>query len=381
MRQEALNMDISMTQPITPGRVSQPAMEDHRVQTSELRRMELDMVTDGQPTANGSKCLHAKRPRTDSDNDNLINDNDSRCSNTENVEHNDENSNMEDDEGFITVVHKKNRKSGIPVILRPVKPDESFLGANPNTVAREVMTATQERIKNHRIASDGSIVITVATLPAAKALLALTSLANIAVTTRVPDSYARNVGRITGLRTRYTDTQLLEFLRPAGAVEVRRQQFFRTNEDGTTKATDSDSVIITFKSDIKMPEHIELGFNTYRVQEYFTPTQKTIKVHTDYVWTCVDSYDFEWKWYGTLWNYMVLKRYAYGLLRCTNGIHMACADFYGGRTGSIESVYGTLWQPFKVRRASLRTSVTAVQVSIQQTSVCTESLGRHRNHI
>lgn len=183
------------------------------------------------------------------------------------------NENMEDDDGFITVIHKTNRKAGIPVILRPVNPKESFLRVNPNTLAKEVVHAAQERIKSHRIATDGSIVVTVASLPAANALLALTSLANISVTTHIPDSYARNIGKVNGIHTPYMDGQLLEFLRPDGAVDVRRQRSYRLSEDGTVSVRDTASIIVTFRSDIRMPEQITLRFNTYPVQEHFTPTQ------------------------------------------------------------------------------------------------------------
>lgn len=181
--------------------------------------------------------------------------------------------NMEDDDGFITVIYKKHRKTGIPVILRPVDPEESFVRVNPNLIAKDIMKATQEHIKGHHIAKDGSLVIAVSSLVSAKSLLALTVVANIAVTTRVAESYARNVGKITGVRTAYTNDQLLEFLRPLGVVEARRQRKFRPEEDDTTHTKDGTSVILTFKSDIKMPDTITLGFNTYSVQEYFSPTQ------------------------------------------------------------------------------------------------------------
>lgn len=124
---------------------------------------------------------------------------------------------MEDsDDGFITVVAKKNRKTSIPAILRPVDPETSFLCANPNAIAGDVNRATQEKIKSHRISKDDSITIIVASASAARALMSLTSLASVPVTTRIPESYSRNVGKITGVRVPYTDEQLLEFLRPEG---------------------------------------------------------------------------------------------------------------------------------------------------------------------
>ncbi|XP_064485190.1 uncharacterized protein LOC135397517 [Ornithodoros turicata] len=215
------------------------------------------------------KCTQQKRPRVDDD-DEIDNGNDSAPSIASDISSNENNM---DDDGFITVVHKKNRKAGIPVILKPVNPEQSFLKANLNVVAKEVLQATQERIKKHRIATDGSLVITVATLPAAKALLALTSVASIAVTTRVPDSYARNIGKISGMRDQYTDEQLLEYFRPLGAIDVRRQRSYQETEDGDSQVQNSHTVIITFKSEIKMPEEIHLGFHTYQVEEYFTPTQ------------------------------------------------------------------------------------------------------------
>lgn len=174
---------------------------------------------------------------------------------------------------FTTVIHKKTRRAGIPVILTPVDPKQSFLEANPNVIAQEVLSATQERIRGHRIAKEGFLCVTVASLPAAKALLKLTALANIGVTTRIPESYARNIGKIIGLKTPYSDELLLEFLRPVGAIHVRRQRTYHTDENGETTSRPTDSVIITFKSDIPMPEEVTLGFNTYKVVEFFSPTQ------------------------------------------------------------------------------------------------------------
>lgn len=177
------------------------------------------------------------------------------------------------DDGFITVVAKMNRRSGIPVVLRPVNPDASFLHINPNVIASEVMMATQEHIKSHRISRDGSLTITVASASAARALLAIKSLANVMVSTRVPESYAKNVGKITGVRTPYTDAQLLEYLKSAGAVDVRRQRAYNIDESGATKVRQFNSVIITFRSDQPMPEEVTLGFNVYKVREFLSPIQ------------------------------------------------------------------------------------------------------------
>lgn len=174
---------------------------------------------------------------------------------------------------FQTVIYKKSRKAGIPVILTPVNPKESFLNVNPDLYARDVMRATQERIRQDRISKEGALTITVASLAAAKSLLEVTCVANIAVTTRIPESYARNVGKITGVRTPYSDEQLLGFFKPSGAVSVRRQRAYRRDENGDTTSRPYDSVIVTFRSDIPMPEELSLGFNTYKVHEYFSPTQ------------------------------------------------------------------------------------------------------------
>lgn len=49
---------------------------------------------------------------------------------------------------FIEVVYKKSRKAGIPVILKPVNPDESLVVENPNVIANEVLRATQEKSRD-----------------------------------------------------------------------------------------------------------------------------------------------------------------------------------------------------------------------------------------
>ncbi|XP_064458852.1 uncharacterized protein LOC135369117 [Ornithodoros turicata] len=177
-----------------------------------------------------------------------------------------------DDDGFVTVVHKKTRKAGIPVVLTPVDPKVSLLNIDPNLIAAQELKSTQERVRNHHFSRNGSLTVTVASLQAAKALLGVTSLGNTAVTTRIPKSYARNVGKIVGVNPSYTNAQLLEYLLPFGAIDARRQVRYRPNPDGSTRTQETSSVAVTFKSDVAMPEEVPLGFNKYKVGEYFSPS-------------------------------------------------------------------------------------------------------------
>ncbi|XP_064479354.1 uncharacterized protein LOC135392575 [Ornithodoros turicata] len=150
--------------------------------------------------------------------------------------------------------YKKSRKAGIPVVFAPVDPQVSLLNTDPNLIAAQILKSTQKRVRNHRFSKNGSLTVTVASLQAAKALLGVTCLGNNAVTTQIPESYARNVEKIVGVNSSCTDPQCW-------------------NTCGPTRTQTTSSVVVTFKSDIAMPEEMPLGFNKFKVSEYFSPTQ------------------------------------------------------------------------------------------------------------
>ncbi|XP_042148626.1 uncharacterized protein LOC121837166 [Ixodes scapularis] len=106
---------------------------------------------------------------------------------------------------FTEVRYKKNRPAGIPVVFKTVNSEKSFWRINPNVVANEVIGIAKEKLLSHRINKDGSLAVSVESLLAANRLLAVTSLCTIEVTTSVPESYSRNLGKIKGVPLEYSD--------------------------------------------------------------------------------------------------------------------------------------------------------------------------------
>ncbi|KAL1440296.1 hypothetical protein MTO96_031681 [Rhipicephalus appendiculatus] len=91
-----------------------------------------------------------------------------------------------DQESFMVVSYKKKRGTGVPVLFRPTMEGGSLWKVNPNIVASAVITSAQEKVFSHHLNKDGSLMVTVSTLPAANRLLTVTELAGVAVEARVP---------------------------------------------------------------------------------------------------------------------------------------------------------------------------------------------------
>ncbi|XP_042144527.1 cyclin-dependent kinase 1 [Ixodes scapularis] len=175
----------------------------------------------------------------------------------------------DDDAGFTIVSYKKNRPAGIPILFHPTSKETSFWKVNPNVLAREVLGIAQEKILSHRIAKDGSLSVSVASLPAANKLLAQTSLAGIEVRATTPRSYPENMGKIKGVPLQYSDSDLLEYLKDSGVLTVQRQVAYQRQEDGSSVARPKDSVILRFTQDHPMPPRVYLGFTSHPVEEWY----------------------------------------------------------------------------------------------------------------
>ncbi|CAN8029586.1 unnamed protein product [Ixodes persulcatus] len=128
---------------------------------------------------------------------------------------------------FTEVRYKKNRPAGIPVVFKTINSEKSFWRINPNVVANEVIGIAKEKLLSHRINKDGSLAVSVESLLVANRLLAVTSLCIIEVTTSVPESYSRNLGKIKGVPLKYSDGELLKYLKDFGVIYVQRQIAYR----------------------------------------------------------------------------------------------------------------------------------------------------------
>lgn len=127
----------------------------------------------------------------------------------------------------------------------------------------------QEAILSHRITKDGSLAVSVASLPAANKLLATTPLTVFELKPSTPKSYSENIGNIKGVSLQFTVNDLLEYLHDAGVTYVKRQVAYRRQEDGNSTPHPKHSVILSFIQDCPMPSRVRLGFRSHPVEEYF----------------------------------------------------------------------------------------------------------------
>ncbi|KAH7982534.1 hypothetical protein HPB52_005477 [Rhipicephalus sanguineus] len=128
-----------------------------------------------------------------------------------------------DQASFMVVNYKMNKGAGIPVVLRPMSPEASFWKVNPNILASAVVASAQEKVIRHRLNKDGSLMVTVSTLPAANRLLAISELAGVSVEARVPYSYSATYRKIQDVPLEYSDEELQRYLQAQGVISARRQ--------------------------------------------------------------------------------------------------------------------------------------------------------------
>lgn len=95
-----------------------------------------------------------------------------------------------DQTAFLIVSYKKKRAAGVHVIFKPTQPESSFWKVNPNLLASVVVKTTQEKVLGRRLNKDGSLIVTVSSVPAAHCFCVMTEVSGIAVEAQVPYSYS-----------------------------------------------------------------------------------------------------------------------------------------------------------------------------------------------
>ncbi|KAH8028514.1 hypothetical protein HPB51_017640 [Rhipicephalus microplus] len=136
--------------------------------------------------------------------------------------------------------------TGIPVVFRPTTDEESLWKVNPNTVASAVVTSAQEKVLNHRLNKDESLMVTVSTLPAANRLLTVTELEGVPGEARVPYTYTGNYGKIQDVPLSYSNEDLQDYLRDQGIVLARRLTTYTPEDGGKVKEVHRRCVISQF---------------------------------------------------------------------------------------------------------------------------------------
>ncbi|XP_040074364.1 uncharacterized protein LOC115317118 [Ixodes scapularis] len=174
-----------------------------------------------------------------------------------------------DEDDFIQVTVRKNRPTGIPLIIKPKEQGTSFWRINPNRIAKEIVTVSQEKLLAPRIRKDGSITVNTLTLNSTNRLLMMKSRVGIDVTVTVSESYTRNVGKVNNIPVQYSDYELLDYLKDAGVIAVQRQIAYSRKEDGSIEQQPTESVLLHFPQNHPMPARVLLGFTSHPVMEYF----------------------------------------------------------------------------------------------------------------
>ncbi|XP_042144181.1 uncharacterized protein LOC121834543 [Ixodes scapularis] len=174
-----------------------------------------------------------------------------------------------DEDDFIQVTVRKNRPAGIPLIIKPKEQGTSFWRINPNRIAKEIVTVSQEKLLAPRIRKDGTITVNTSTLNSTNRLLMMKSLVEIDVTVTVSESYTRNVGKVNNIPVQYSDYELLDYLKNAGVIAVQRQIAYSRKEDGSMEQQPTESVLLHFLQNHPMPARVLLGFTSHPVMEYF----------------------------------------------------------------------------------------------------------------
>ncbi|XP_040067805.2 uncharacterized protein LOC115318152 [Ixodes scapularis] len=174
-----------------------------------------------------------------------------------------------DEDDFTQVTVRKNRPARIPLIIKPKEQGTSFWKINPNRIAKEIVTVSQEKLLAPRIRKDGTITVNTATLNSTNRLLMMNSLVEIDVTVTVSESYTRNVGKVNNIPVQYSDYELLDYLKDAGVITVQRQIAYSRKEDGSMKQQSTESVLLHFPQNHQMPARVLFGFTSHPVMEYF----------------------------------------------------------------------------------------------------------------
>ncbi|KAG0424143.1 hypothetical protein HPB47_000129 [Ixodes persulcatus] len=163
-------------------------------------------------------------------------------------------------EGFILVTHRRHRTTGVPVLLTPVNDDQRLQKQNPLKLSEEIAAAADAPLVRHHFTARGGLLVDVADAATVNKLLKVGSLCGVAVQATIPKTYMRNNGLVTGVPDWYSDSELTEFLEPAGVIAARRLYQRRAKVGEAAKPT--DRVVLTFRPNTERPVRVSLGVQT-----------------------------------------------------------------------------------------------------------------------
>lgn len=169
-------------------------------------------------------------------------------------------------EGFVLVEHRRQRTTGVPVLLTPTNEAHRLQQQNPLKLSAEVNTAAGCPILRHHFTARGGLLVEVAEVNSVNKLLRVRNLGDMPVQATIPNTYLQNFGLIKGVPAWYTDAELANFLQPTGVVAARR--LYRRRGKPGDAATASDRVVLTFRPNTERPLKVNLGFTQHEVTEY-----------------------------------------------------------------------------------------------------------------
>lgn len=103
--------------------------------------------------------------------------------------------------------HSRSRQRGTPIVFKSVERSISFWRINPNSLAQEIVSATQDKVLTQGHNKDGTLTISVSSSASASSPLQDKILVNTPVEVRVPISYTDNVENIWSILLEHTDVQ------------------------------------------------------------------------------------------------------------------------------------------------------------------------------
>ncbi|KAG0439735.1 hypothetical protein HPB47_016548, partial [Ixodes persulcatus] len=101
-------------------------------------------------------------------------------------------------EGFVLASHRRQRTTGIPVLLTPVNEEHRLQRQSPLTLSTEVNEAAAAAILRHRFTNRGGLMVEVAETTTVDRLLKLRLLGGVPVKATVPRTYLQNGGLVKG---------------------------------------------------------------------------------------------------------------------------------------------------------------------------------------
>ncbi|KAG0435318.1 hypothetical protein HPB47_018565 [Ixodes persulcatus] len=125
-------------------------------------------------------------------------------------------------EGFVLASHRRQRTTGIPVLLTPVNEEQRLQRQNPLTSSTEVNEAAAAAILRHRFTNRGGLMVEVAETTTEDRLLKLRLLGGVPVKATVPRTYLQNGGLVKGVPLWHTDADMTSFLQQDGVIAARR---------------------------------------------------------------------------------------------------------------------------------------------------------------